>query len=88
MGDPVKEYLSEIGRKGGKRSRRALDPATARQMVKVREARRAYRNFYSKCFWSYDPGYKVGASDIAWVAEQLMKYGGHDGWRIGVQLCR
>ena len=37
----LKQYLAEIGRRGGIRSRRALDPETARRMVRIREARRA-----------------------------------------------
>jgi hypothetical protein len=54
----VKKYLSTIGRKGGLKSRRRLSSETARQMVLVREAQTAFRNFYSRCFWSFDPNYK------------------------------
>ncbi|GEM_PF-962812 len=36
-----RQYLAEIGRRGGTKSRRILDPATARRMVAIREARRA-----------------------------------------------
>ena len=43
MQKSVKAYLAEIGRRGGRKSRRALDPETARAMVRVREARRARR---------------------------------------------
>lgn len=39
----VNRYLAEIGRRGGIRSRRTLDPDTARRMVRIREARRAIR---------------------------------------------
>ena len=39
----VRSYLAEIGRRGGMRSRRALDSETARQMVRIREARRAIK---------------------------------------------
>jgi hypothetical protein len=84
----VSGYLSEIGRRGGRRSRRSLDPATARMMVKIREARRAYRRFYSLCFWSYDPNLKIGSSDIAWVAEQLRKHGNRLAWEVAARLCR
>jgi hypothetical protein len=46
--DPnVKAYLAEIGRKGGRKSRRTLTPDAARRMVAVREARRAYRRFHA-----------------------------------------
>lgn len=39
----LRRYLAEIGRKGGTRSRRELDPETARRMVAIREIRRAAR---------------------------------------------
>ena len=39
----LREYLAEIGRRGGIRSRRVLDPETARRMVAIRETRRAAR---------------------------------------------
>jgi hypothetical protein len=84
----TRRYLSEIGKRGGKRSRRTLDTDTARQMVRLREARRVYREFHTRCFWSFDPAYRVEASDIPWVAERLMTFGGRDGWRKGARLCR
>ena len=84
----VKKYLSKIGRKGGKISRRRLDPAVAKEMVRVREARRAYRMYYAQCFWSHDPNYTIGLSDVPWVAEQLMRHGGRRGWELGARLCR
>ena len=37
----VRQYLAELGRRGGMKSRRALDADTARRMVEIREARRA-----------------------------------------------
>jgi hypothetical protein len=83
----VKEYLAEIGRRGGRKSRRVLDPDTARAMVRIREARRLYRRFHAKCFWSFDPDYRIESSDIAWVAEQLRRHGGHDAWEAAGKLC-
>jgi len=84
----VKSYLAEIGRRGGRKSRRVLDPDTARAMVRVREARRVYRRLHAECFWSFDPDYRIGLSDVGWVAEQLRRYGGRDAWEIARQLCR
>ena len=57
-------------------------------MVRVREARRAFRRFRSTCFWSYRPDLVVGAADVPWVAEQLMKHGNREAWRVGARLCR
>jgi hypothetical protein len=83
----VRTYLAEIGRRGGRKSRRALDPETARDMVRVREARRAYRRFHAKCFWPFDPAYRIGPSDVAWVAAQLREHGGRDAWETARKLC-
>ena len=87
MDKAVRAYLSEIGRRGGQKSRRALDSSSARDMVRVRQARRAYRKFYAECFWSFDPGYTVGQKDLAWVAEQLKKHGGREAWQVASKLC-
>lgn len=84
----VARYMAEIGARGGRKSRRTLDPATARSMVRVRDARRAYRRFRSTCFWSYRPDLKIGVTDIQWVAEQLMKHGNRDAWQAAARLCR
>lgn len=57
-------------------------------MVRVREARRAFRRYHAQCFWSFDPDYKVGLGDVAWVAEQLRKGGGREAWMAAEKLCR
>jgi hypothetical protein len=83
----VRKYLAEIGRRGGRKSRRALAPETAQAMVRVREARRAYRRFHTRCFWSFKPDYDIGLSDVAWVARQLRKHGSRDAWNVARKLC-
>lgn len=84
----LRRYLSEIGRRGGIKSRRALDPDTARNMVRVREARRAFRRFRTSCFWSYRNDLTIGIGDVPWVAEQLKKHGNREAWRVAARLCR
>jgi hypothetical protein len=86
--DEVRKYLAKIGRAGGRKSRRKLDPDTARDMVRVREARRAFRRYRTMCFWSCRPDLQIGLPDVPWVAEQLMKHGDRAAWRIGARLCR
>lgn len=56
-------------------------------MVRVREARRAFRKFHTRCFWSTDPQRVITAADVPWVAEQLMTHGGREGWELGAKLC-
>jgi len=85
----TRTYLAEIGRRGGRNSRRKLDGDEARRMVLIREARRAYRKFHSQCFWFSPAGYVPGEGDIEWVAGQLRKHGGAAGWeRARRLLCR
>lgn len=84
----LSKYLAEIGSRGGRKSRRALDRATARDMVRVREARRAFRHFRSSCFWSYRPDLRIGLADVPWVAEQLRKHGTRRAWLVAERLCR
>jgi general stress protein YciG len=40
MNKEIQKYLSEIGRKGGKKSKRVLTPEQARDMVRIREQKR------------------------------------------------
>ena len=86
--EDVRAYLARMGRSGGKKSRRVLTAETARDMVRVREARRAFRRFYATCFWSSPADYRPGLEDVPWVAEQLRRYGGRDGWDLAERLCR
>ena len=88
MQQSVRAYLADIGRKGGRKSRRTLDGETARAMVRVREARRAFRRFRAECFWSFDPDYPIGLSDVPWVVAQLRKHGGREAWEVARKLCR
>ncbi len=88
MSELLRKHLSRIGRKGGLKSRRRLGGETARQMVRVREARRAYKRFHAACFWSCDPAYRVTAADIPWVIEGLRKNGNREAWEVAARLCR
>lgn len=87
MDDTVRDYLAKIGGRGGRKSRRTLDPETARAMVRVREARRAYRRFHASCFWSYRPDLEIGLDDVEWVARTLRKHGDREAWDVARRLC-
>ncbi len=83
----VRKYLAEIGARGGRKSRRALTPSAARSMVRIREARKAFKRYRTRCFWWADPSLRIGADDVAWVAEQLMKHGDREAFQLGAKLC-
>ncbi len=83
----IQNYLAQIGRKGGQKSRRQLDPETARLMGLLRSARNAYRKYHAKCFWSYDPNLQITIADVRWVGRQLLKHGGMEVAQLGKKLC-
>ena len=83
----VRSYLSEIGKRGGEKSRRKLSADDARSMVAVREGQRAYKKFHAQCFWSFRKDFKVKLTDIPWIKQQLMKNGDLEGWKIANRLC-
>lgn len=83
----LSRYMRQIGQKGGLKSRRRLDPEMARTMVRVREARKLYSKYHSRCFWSAPPDFKPGAADLDWVAAKLRQHGGRDGWKAAEKLC-
>ncbi len=88
MKSEVRNYLAKIGRHGGRKSKRNLDSYTAKKMVMVREAKKAFKKYYNQCFWSYDPDLNINLSNVHWVGEQLLKHGGMSLWELGNKLCR
>ncbi len=83
----VSAYLAEIGREGGRKSRRSLSPEDARNMVRVREARRAFREFYAQCFWFMARDMEIRLADLPEVARGLRQNGGRRGFILAAKLC-
>jgi hypothetical protein len=88
MDRKLRAHLSQLGRIGGRKSRRQLTAEQARALVRIREAGRAYRRFHTQCFWSFDPELRITQADVPWVAERLMTFGGRVGLELGEKLCR
>ena len=84
----VRSWLAAIGRKGGKASRRSLSAHDARDMVRVREARRAFREFHAQCFWHMRPDLRVTLADVPEVVRGLRLNGGRRGYLLAARLCR
>ena len=84
----VRNYLQEIGRKGGKQSRRTLSPLHARRMVAVREARKAFAEHKTDCFWSFDPDWQVSTETIPLVIQTLKAEGNRDAFEKARTLQR
>lgn len=84
----VRDYLASIGRVGGQRSKRNLSREESKNMVRIREARRAFRKYYAQCFWSYDRNLKININDVPWVVEMLKRHGNRKAWETATSLCR
>ncbi len=59
---------------------------TTLAMVRVREARRAFREFHADCFWYCRKDLVIGPGDVDWVAETLRKNGDMRAWRVAGRL--
>jgi len=84
----VRAYLADIGRRGGRKSRRQLSPEAARAMVQLREARRAFRKYHSQCFWYLREDMQVTAADVPEIVRGLRQNGGRQGFLLAAKLCR
>lgn len=84
----IRRYLAEIGKRGGKKSRRVLSRHDAQEMVRIREARRAFRRYHAQCFWFMRADLRVGKTDIPEIVKGLRLHGGHTGMKLAERLCR
>lgn len=50
-------------------------------------ARKAYKDFHARCFWSYRPDAEITEEDIPFIIRELRHHGGHAGYRIVAELC-
>jgi len=51
-------------------------------------AKKAFREFYAQCFWSYREDAEITEEKIAFVIRGLREHGGLAGYRIAAELCR
>jgi hypothetical protein len=82
----TRAYFAEIGRVGGKKSRRSLSREQAQMMVAVRMARSAYRKFSTRCFWSFSRDLPITAKNAAWVVQQLRRNGDRTAWLTAARI--
>ena len=85
---PVQAYLRAIGSKGGKKGRRQLDPSSARRMVALREAQKAYRQHHQEYFWSSPKNLVIGNDLIPFVIGGLMSEGNRSAFEKARRIKR
>ncbi len=64
------------------------EPVAEARQRRLELARRAFKDFYPQCFWSYRKDAEIGEEDISWVIRELRHYGGARGYRAVVEICR
>ncbi len=89
----VHAYLAAIGRKGGAKSRRSLSSETARDMVRVREARRMFNlltlieEYRERCLWFLRPDYAPKTTaEIVRVLDLIERYGDRAGYERAEEI--
>ncbi len=86
--DPLKSRSAPIGRQDGSRSHSTPAPAEARDAARVREARRAFRDYHAQCFWYLRPDMPVTLGDVPEIVRGLRRHGGRKGFLLAARLCR
>ena len=60
---------------------------TAARQRRLELARKAFREFYAQCFWSYREDAEITEDKIPFVIRGLREHGGLAGYRIASELC-
>jgi hypothetical protein len=65
-----------------------IRPATGTESSQCRLdlARKAFKDFYAQCFWSYRPDTQITEDKISFVIRGLREHGGLAGYRIAAEL--
>lgn len=61
---------------------------TAVRQRRLDLARKAFREFYAQCFWSYREDADITEDKIGFVIRGLREHGGLAGYEVAAELCR
>ena len=86
--DSPKSRSAPIGRRGETGSRRSPPSAEVRDAARLREARRAFRDYHAQCFWYLRPDLQVTLGDVPEIVRGLRRHGGRKGFLLAARLCR
>ena len=60
---------------------------TAARQRRLELARKAFKEFYAQCFWSYREDAEITEQKIPFVIRGLREHGGLAGYQIAAELC-
>lgn len=55
---------------------------------RIELARKAFKEFYARCFWSYREDLEITEEFIPFIIRGLRQHGGMAGYRVASKLCR
>jgi hypothetical protein len=61
-------------------------PETRQRRLEL--ARRAFREFYTQCFWSWQENPEITPETIPLIVRELRIHGGAKGYQLAAELCR
>ena len=64
------------------------EPKDQQQIERLELARRAFKEFYAQCFWSYRDDLDITEEFIPFVIRGLCEHGGMAGYRMAARLCQ
>lgn len=60
----------------------------SKRIRRVELARKAFKEYYPRCFWSYREDFVITEEFIPFVIRGLRQNGGMAGYRVASELCR
>ena len=88
MDTPSGNSRTSTDKTGCKGGRKDPNPSSegALAMVRLHEARRAFREFHAQCFWYMPPDLEITLEDVPEVARGLRLHGGRRGFLLAARL--
>jgi hypothetical protein len=65
---------------------RGSDPEGRQRRLEL--ARKAFKEFYAQCFWSYREDAEITENKIPFIVRGLREHGGLPGYQMAADLCR
>ncbi len=57
-------------------------------MVRLREAKKAFRRYRTQCFWYMPEDKEITLADVPEIVRGLRQNGGRQGFLLAARLCR
>jgi len=63
-------------------------PISEQRQCRLELARKAFKDFYVQCFWSWQENPEITEDTIPLIVRALRIHGGAKGYELAAELCR